>query len=118
MARLLFRSMKEANDGLPEAGRTARTLGIRPGHDVPAAQPQDLVLPGKDGMSVSPDDASHIPYFRLPIQLGGTGRDPVWSITEDDLQPLLQFVPDPRAPGRHGFIQPAQPMTLVEYEQA
>ncbi len=44
---LLFRGMKESATGQPEVGEDARSLGIRPGIDVPASDPADVVHPGQ-----------------------------------------------------------------------
>jgi len=52
----LFRAMKENDTGSCEVGESARASGVRPGVDVPAVGPNDLVLPGQGGLSVSPDD--------------------------------------------------------------
>jgi len=68
-------------------------------------------------MSVSPDDALNLPYFRRPPALGGTSKDPVWQISEADLGPNLCYRADPARPG-HGFVEPIRPMTLAEYQQA
>jgi hypothetical protein len=68
-------------------------------------------------MSVSPDDPLNLPYFRRPPGFQGTGRDPVWALAEGDLGPDLRYRPDPARPG-HGFVEPARPMTLREYQQA
>lgn len=115
---LLFRSMKESFDGLPEIGPSTRTLGVRPGIDVSARDPDDVVRPGQDGMSVSPDDPGYLPYFRRPPEFGGTGKDPIWSVRENDLGSELRFRPDPANPGTHGFIEPSFPTTLKNYQDA
>jgi hypothetical protein len=116
MARL-FRAMKENDQGLAEIGESARTLGVRPGIDVPATRPTDIVQPGQGGMSVSPDDPRNLPYFRRPLKYGGTGKDPVWTVTDGDLGPDLRYRSDPANPG-HGFVEPARSMTLAEYQRA
>ncbi len=115
----LFRSMKEASDGLPTVGPSGRMLGVRPGTtptpDVLAVQATDLVMPDQGGMSVAPDDAMHLLKHRRPSSLGGTGQDPVWYIEGSELGPDLRFRQDRRT---HGVIEPAQPMTLQEYQVA
>jgi hypothetical protein len=113
----LFRAMKEAGHGQCEVGESARALGIRPRIDVPATNPGDTVHAGQGGMSVSPDDPQKLPYFRRPPQFGGTGKDPVWTIRDEELGPDLCYRPDPNRPD-HGFIEPARPMPLSEYQQA
>lgn len=113
----LFRSMKEDALGLPQVGASARTLGIRPGIDVPATMAHDLVQPGQGGLSVCPDDPMSLPAYRRPIAFQGTGKDPVWTIDTADLGSDLIYRADPRRAG-HGFIEPARPMTLDQYQRA
>ncbi len=114
----LFRGMREAADGSPQIGPTSRSLGARPGIDIPAQQPGDAVVPGQGGVSVSPHDPANLPIHRRPQNLGGRGNDPVWSIDVNDLGPDLVYRPDPDDPARHGFLEPSHPMTLQEYQQA
>lgn len=115
----LFRSMKEAPDGLPVIGPSARTLGVRPGNqptpDVLASDPADLVLPGQGGMSVAPDDPLYLQKHRRPVSLGGTGRDPVWYIEVDILGVELRFRRDHIG---HGLIEPRHPLTLQDFQDA
>src|SRR5262245_14787333 len=113
----LFRAMKEDDQGYPEVGPSARTLGVRPSVDVPVGNLSDTVHPGQGGLSVSPDDPLSLPYFRRPPAWQGTGRDPVWTISAAELGPDLRFRPDPNNPG-HGFVEPARPMTLAAYQHA
>jgi hypothetical protein len=113
----LFRGMKENAQGLPQIGESSRSLGVRPRIDVQAIDPGDLVQPGQGGMSVSPDDPQSLPYFRRPLALGGTGKDPVWRITDAQLGPDLRYRPDPASPG-HGFVEASRSMTLSEYQRA
>jgi hypothetical protein len=110
--------MKEDSDGLPKVEDSARGLGVRPGTDVPASLPGDQVSSGEGGVSVSPDDPMNLPAHRRPSALQGTGKDPVWVIDIMDLDPNLIYRPDPRNPQGHGFLEPACPMPLVEYQQA
>jgi hypothetical protein len=113
----LFRGMKMDASGMPERGESSRTLGVRPGVDVVATDPSDPVGPGQGGMSVTPDDPLHLPYFRRPPELGGTSKDPVWRVMEADLGPDLCYRPDPMR-SDHGFIEPSRVMTLAEYQRA
>ncbi len=113
----LFRGMKEEPKGMPEIGETSRSLGVRPGFDVPATAAGDLVQPGQGGMSVSPDDPLRLPYFRRPPALGGTSKDPVWRLRAADLGPDLNYRPDPAHPA-HGFVEPSRSLTLAEYQRA
>jgi hypothetical protein len=115
----LYRSMQEASDGYPAAGASGRLLGVRPGSDstpdVLAIDPGDPMRPGEGGMSVAPDEPLDLPRHRRPVRLGGTGRDPVWYIETDDLEPDLEFRQD--RPG-HGLIEPKRVMTLQEFQDA
>jgi len=113
----LFRGMKENANGYPKIGASARTLGVRPGSDLPALNPDDLVQPGQGGLSVSPDDPMNLPRHRRPPDFEGVGKDPVWGITDGDLGDDLAYRPDPTQSG-HGFVEPARPMTLNEYQNA
>ena len=113
----LYRAMKESAGGFPEIGASARTLGVRPGVDVPAWNAGDSLQPRQGGLSVSPDDPMNLPYFRRPPALQGVGKDPVWSIADLELGPDLIYRPDPAQAG-HGFVEPARSMTLNEYQDA
>jgi hypothetical protein len=59
----------------------------------------------------------NLPYFRRPPEFQGTGKDPVWECDDSQLGPDLVYRPDPAHSG-HGFIEPARPMTLDEFQQA
>lgn len=109
--------MRETPLGLPELGPSARTLGVRPGIDVPALAPSDAVQGGQGGASVSPDDPINLPSYRRPTAFHGTGNDPVWMIEDANLGSDLLYRPDPLK-GGHGFIEPVRPMTLDEYRRA
>jgi hypothetical protein len=115
----LFRAMREAADGLPEVGPTARTLGVRPGPDpradVAAVAPDDWVLPGTGGLSTVPDDPIHLPHHRRPAILGGPGRDPVWVIDSSTLGTDLAARQDQPT---HVHVEPAAPMTLQSFQDA
>lgn len=108
---LVYRSMR-AKGLLPEAGSSARTLGARPGVDVPAG----TVAPDVYGMSVSPGSPYNLPDFRRPPAFGGTGKDPVWSLDISKLPSGLTYVPDPANPLKHGFIAPSIGMPFDTYE--
>jgi hypothetical protein len=115
---LVFRSMKQDADGFPVMESNGRGLGIRPGIDVSATQDYDPVPSGEGGISISPGDPLHLPRHRRPAALQGTGKDPVWVLDSADLDPELCFRPDPTNSARHGFLEPAHLLTLVEYQQA
>jgi hypothetical protein len=113
----LFRAMQLASDGIAQVGPTPRTLGIRPGIDIGVA-PDGAVEPGGGGMSVTPDDPARLPRHRRPPSLGGTGKDPVWSIATSQLGPQLRYRPDPANPTTHGFVEPAMTTTSPAYQEA
>lgn len=112
--------MKAAQDGLPSTGRSARTLGARPGvdtGDLPVGA-GGAVEPETGGMSVSPPPPENLIYFRRPPEYGGTGKDPLWQLETDELPPELRYRPDPENPEGHGLIEPARRMTFDEYKDA
>ena len=114
----VLRAMRMDEDGEPEIDRTARTLGVRVGGRRPdvVVAASGLVLPENGGMSVSPPPPENLPEHRRPEEFGGLGRDPVWELDTDHLPPELTYRPDPRSPDRHGFVEPAVPMHLDDYE--
>ena len=110
----LFRSMK-VDDGRPLLERSARALGVRiegPDRDVEPDAEGD-VHPQKGGMSVAPDDPLALQTHRRPPEFGGTGKDPVWQISDDTLPAALCFRRD--APS-HGLVEPRSTMPLIGYE--
>jgi hypothetical protein len=113
----LFRSMQAAEDGMPVVGPTARTLGARPRIDI-LVDPHGTVRPGTGGLSVSPDDPRNLPSHRRPPEFGGTGKDTVWTIASSELGPELIYRPDPLNPTGHGFVEPAWPMHVDQYQRA
>jgi hypothetical protein len=113
----LFRGMKEDQDGLPVLEASARGLGVRPGIDVPAERPGEVVRPGQGGVSVSPNDPLNLPKYRRPPEFQGDGKDPLWTIADSDLAPGLRYRVDAEN-SKHGFLEPARQMSLSEYEIA
>jgi hypothetical protein len=113
----LYRAMQEDSCGFPMLGASARSLGVRPGRDVSANLPGELVQAQTGGLSVSPDDPTNLPYYRRPPRWQGTGKDDVWEIESSQLGPELVYRANPNSPAR-GFIEPAQTMTLDEYQKA
>src|SRR5262245_48897386 len=81
--RMVYRAMREDPGGGPAIGPTARTLGVRPGVDIPVTSGQ--VQPNTGGMSVAPDRPENLPPLRRPPAYGGSGKDPVWAIRTDQL---------------------------------
>jgi hypothetical protein len=117
VADRLYRSMKATSMGRPAMGRTARTLGVRPGTDIPVTE-DGSVEGGLGGMSVAPESPQNLPAHRRPPDRGGTGKDPVWELDVADLGDDLVYREDPLMPGEHGFVEPARRMTLRDYESA
>jgi hypothetical protein len=109
--------MKVGGDGYPEVGRTARTLGVRAGVDVPVDE-AGQVKPGSGGVSVAPNSPAGLPAHRRPPGLGGTGKDPVWEFDLAELGGSLAYREDPDQPGVHGFLEPSVEMTFDRYERA
>ena len=114
---VLYRAMTADSDELPMIGPTARTLGVRPSIDI-AVDTSGWVDPGSGGMSVAPRDPMHLPRHRRPPEIGGTGKDPIWSIRVSDLSQSLVFRPDPFSPAVHGFVEPAVRMIFEEFQSA
>jgi hypothetical protein len=92
---------------------SARSLGVRPGDDIPVINGR--VSPGSGGMSVAPDGPMHLPDHRRPPNFGGTGKDPVWEIAIDSLGNDLIFRQDKP---NHGLVEPAREMSIDEFQQA
>jgi hypothetical protein len=112
-----YRGMRAAPDSLPETGASARTLGARPGTDIPIDAIGD-VSPRTGGMSVAPHTPRNLPPHRRPPEFGGSGRDPVFGIDTENLGQDLAYRPDPANPGGHGFIEPSRPMSQDDYQTA
>jgi hypothetical protein len=112
----LYRGMKPGGAGLPEVGPSAKTLGVRPGTDIPV-DAHGMVHPGTGGMSVNTSPTG-MPEFRRPPSFGGSAKDvDMFCIQSCDLGPSLRFRADPGSAG-HGFVEPVRPMTIGEYQQA
>lgn len=67
---------------------------------------------------MAPGSVQNLPFHRLPETLGGGGTDTVFAIDRDDLGPDLVYRSNPRRPAKHGFIEPARPMTIEQYQIA
>ena len=107
----LYRVMKVDVDGKPLVGIRFGMLGVRPKvptstnrSDVSAAKDNDSVYPG-EGLSTSTDPES------LPTRRG----ERVFEIESDQLSTELKTNHD--RPG-HCLIEPANRVTLVEFQQA
>lgn len=114
----VLRAMKADQEGKPEINSTARALGVRTSGRRPdiVVAASGFVLTKTGGMSVSPPPPENLPEHRRPDEYGGSGGDPVWELNTDYLPHGLVYRPDPKDPYRHGFIEPAVPMHLDEYE--
>jgi hypothetical protein len=111
--KIVYRAMREDAAGGPMAGPTARTLGVRPGVDIPVVA--GVVQPNTGGMSVAPDRPENLHPLRRPPVYGGSGKDPVWWIRTDALGVELQYRQDSPT---HGLIEPARGMSLHDFQQA
>lgn len=109
----VYRAMIEGPDGLPLASPTARGLGIREWEI--EVDDDGYVNYGGGGMSVSPRSPLNLPEHRRPDEHGGTGLDPVWELSLDDLPPRLTYR---ETHERHGHLEPVETMLLYEYEEA
>jgi hypothetical protein len=111
--RTVYRAMQESPGGGPMIGPTARTLGVRPGVDIPVVAGR--VSPGTGGLSVAPHSVMNLPDHRRPPALGGTGKDPVWGFDLDSLGSDLTFRQDKV---HHGLFEPAREMSIDELQAA
>ena|SRR5919112_607494 len=109
--------MRADPNGLPDLGRTSSYLGVRADYDI-FPDDEGLVYPNTEGMSVTPDDWRRMRQDRIPAELGGTGKHPLFALDTDNLGPLLRVRRDPTNPVRHAFVEPAHPMTFLSYLQA
>ncbi len=136
MAKLYYRGMADQN-GKPKIGRSARLLGIRPGIDIDIEQIPTgylnnqgyllaeserkfrgelvtIAIRNTKGMSVSLSIES-LPPFRRPAKFGGTGKDPLWQIDDNNMMGDLPAVQDSPT---HVSILPRVTMSLERYETA
>ena len=116
---VVLRAMKVDEDGRPKAGWSgARTLVAQCSIDIPLRQDDGFVEPRMGGTSVSPPPPENLPPSRLPREMGGKGKDPIWQLETDDLPRELTYRPDPDAPDTHGFIEPSWAMSFGDYLNA
>ena len=57
-----------------------------------AVDGEECVAPLTGGMSVTVEGPQHLPRWRRPRQLGGEGRDPVFSLDSIDLSQSLAYL--------------------------
>jgi len=111
--KIVYRAMRDDPAGGPMVGPTARTLGVRPGVDIPVTKGQ--VQQDTGGMSVAPDRAENLHPLRRPPAFGGSGKDQVWCLDVSQLGPDLRYRQDSLA---HGLIEPVRAMSLDELGEA
>ena len=112
--------MQADADELPQVGRTARSLGVRLNEDI-SPDENGRVNPGQGGMSVSPGSIWNVPSHRRPrgMARGSTGpaNDRIYEVYEEAIvERRLLLRPDPKAPTRHAFVEPATQMPFEAYE--
>lgn len=124
----IFRSMLE-DGGKPKVGSEGKLLGVRiapdPRPDI-AADGNGAVHPKTGGMSVAPDWRK-LPDHLIPRGLipRARGRDDLvcWRLGDLEFldgQPIGSLVlrVDPAPSDKHGFIEPAKLMSIVDYQSA
>jgi len=109
-----YRAMKKAEDDYPEVGVSSRTLGARPGLDLPIDS-AGMVQPQTGGMSVTVNDPYKLPLVRLPRNMGGNGRDPLFWMGEERLPRLLSIRIDKGS--CHAFVEPIEHCPFESYQQ-
>ena len=128
---LIFRSM-QMEGNRPRIGSTATSLGVRvPPDKKPDIVPDaaESVEPGRGGMSVVPAWRL-LPFFRIPRRLKpimpaatGSNSFSCWRMGEGlfaagEVFESFALRPDPDNPVKHGFVEPAARMSLVDYRAA
>ncbi len=110
--RIIFRAMRPASDGKPEAGRSLSTLGVRPRKDIPLDE-EGMVLPSRGGMSVTPDRWQDMPPALLPRSLGGEGRHPLFYLYTSLLPSgLIARIDRPK----HANVEPTSRCHFLDFE--
>ena len=67
---------------------------------------------------MSPDSPGSLPAHRRPPAWGGTGKDPVWELSSEELGRDLSYRVDPSDPEGHGYVEPEREMGFNEYQGA
>ena len=117
---IVFRTMIPDPDGLPRAGASLRTLGARPGVDIPV-DGDGNVKPRTGGMSVTADDPKRIPKPVRPRSLGGESRDTLFSMDTAVIPPSLVVRADKPAPpggiaSLHRVVEPSEACSFGAYQ--
>ena len=116
----LFRGMKRSIlIFYPEVGENSRMLGVVPGKDVEVVNNQVSPKNSKgdyQGMSVAPS-AGKLPIHRRNKEWGGTGKDPVWRIAENDILNSHDLDYHQDSP-THGVVHPRRCMPYDTYRRA
>lgn len=109
--------MKRGQTGAPRCGDKFGHLGVRPNKDV-ALDGEGRVLPGKKGMSVTPDDLSHMPSDILPRSMGGTldGRD--FRVFRIGHEMIVHPHQCHRETVDHASISPCEPTPLSDFQSS
>jgi hypothetical protein len=114
----LFRTFVTDADNRPKIGAANFMLGARVPLDIKPDR-DGRVVPGKGGMSVTPNDPAGLPPHLRPISLaGGQSTLPIFSIATSKLGASLRFQPAKLHPERHGFVEPSMAMKLEAYQDA
>ena len=100
----------------PAVEQSARGLGVRAEGTPRDVEPDGdgMVYPRGGGMSVAPDDPMNLQQHRRPEDWGGTGKDPLWQITVDDVPAELEYRSDKIG---HGLVEPANAVLLEDYRE-
>lgn len=114
----VFRAMKQADDGYPEIGDSARTLGARFAHrfekgvDILIGD-DGRIRPKSGGISVAINSPENLPAHRRPKEFGGTGKDPVFRLRTPIRAALRIRVDEPEI--FHANIEPLTTCTPDEF---
>lgn len=112
-----FRGMTPATDGLPQPGRSKRTLGAKPEETI---SPDGTFGPGTGGMSVSPETLLNVPNHRRPRGFGhgstGPDGDVIYAIKRPSFaSAALQTRADPARADAHALVEPEKRCLYDEY---
>jgi hypothetical protein len=109
----LYRAMTAHRDGMPLFVRSSR--GLSDVAHIPI-NGNATVDPSLGGISVSSGSPKNLPRHRRPPKHGGTGPDPIWELKSDELPPALVYRPDEQQSDTHGFLEPAETMSIWDFE--